>query len=271
MSVLIRPFVVSVIILLLSSCASSPANQAKGGFGLFGSSKIVQNIATPTQVKITNAEQITPSEFESKIIESSFKQLRDRGVKVLDCSYKEDAYKQHFYFWYQSVVYPQSGFAKISPGHPLGGLGDTALNDCPKSQAEANTIQQQNVTKFNELANARLNYLQSLIDNADGRKNENGCLYTYTNEYGALYKNKCDYDLNIVWEVGNPGGHLGLNAQRYFLGRNATLRGSPLKIKHMSGLACYAPMLPINRKKPHVNGRQLYLENSWNCERPSES
>lgn len=58
-------------------------------------------------------------------------QLND--YQVLDCTYVGTG----VLFWYQKVPVTRAQLLAVSPLHPLRRLGDTAMNACPKTFAEA--------------------------------------------------------------------------------------------------------------------------------------
>lgn len=264
----------TALALLLAGCAPSPHRAERGGGILVppsGTRGVGQNVLTPALAAGVNlGDRVGPSNKEAQIIESSYRQLEERAVRVLSCSYAAGGSRASFFFWKDAVPYPQDKFVAISPAHPLGALGDTAFSTCPKTFEQASAAQRASIERFNALADQRITALQTPPPEAGGRVNENQCLYTETNNYGgSFYKNNCSYTLNLAWEVGNQFG-LSDMAQFQTLRPGYSFRGVPYQVKHMSALACRAPMMPVLRKKPHVDRREWTQEVLWRCEHPTQ-
>jgi hypothetical protein len=264
-------FFVAGCVLVLGAASCAPTSSGRTGGFSWLTPKLAQHIIGPSQVRIVKDERFNASERENQLIERSIAQLRERAVQLLDCSYAEDNFTQHFYFWYQAVIFPQSGFAKISPAHPLGGLGDRSISNCPPSLADARALQRNAIAEFELLAEQRLRYLQTPLAEVAGRPNENQCLYTEVNTWGALYTNRCEYSLNMVWEVGNPSGLSSGGWQRASIAARQTFRAVPFREKYMAALACRSPALPVLRGVSVGGAIKNYSPGFWHCERPADS
>ena len=66
-----------------------------------------------------------------------FHDLNAKGQKVIQCEYKSPDGFSTYLFWYKQVGVPRADLLRMSPEHPLSGLGDQAVSACPPTLQNA--------------------------------------------------------------------------------------------------------------------------------------
>lgn len=264
-------FCTVVVIITLLGCSSNP-----NGPHILGGSRNRQAIVDTSILANSQVASFAASVPERRLIESSYWQLNERKIKILDCAYAADSYNQHYYFWYESNSYSRRDFLKISPAHPLATLNEKPLTSCPSSISQAQTLTREGKSEYQLQAAERIKFLQTPPDNAKSA-NATRCLEvrSIVDGKGTGFRNNCNFAVHVAYDnVPINASDMGVRqngAQYAVIPARGGFTLDFLARARYSYWACQHPMQPVSRtlQKQPINGQEPRDE--WGCERPPNS
>lgn len=249
------------------SPAPSPASRIQG-------QKSGQLLVDPVRADSQRSAALLPTRAEEMVIQKSYEQLRERQIRLLDCTYRGDSGGSHYLFWTGALEYSRNDFLKISPAHPLALLPEQPLGACPGNQAVALRLHDEALATYQAAAQERLRQLAVRPAGMEATTNDNRCIRATRNEYSGLgIVNDCDFAVSVVFDEQPVGVNVGVRralAQEAYLkphGGQVVDYANGRGRNGVSWFACHYTMVPVSRTSAAIALPGEAPRDNWRCER----